>query len=941
MASPGSGDAAAPMVEDVFSIEPYMGFGAGYDSPFPSGFNVNYGVDGYYSTYFPGADGNTSYLNGDANNMLNVGSVDFCVEMWVKSKSLGTSMDGNKYYTLWQLHHPDGTGTGNLALQLQPNGSGGGSEQAVRAGNGSYDTGAPGGGTTTVDDGQWHHIALVRKHGVYLKIYVDGVEQANTTNTLKDQDWSPGGGTQMRWGSWDNSNGRYKGYISNFRYTYGTTVYEANFTPPTAPLTGGTLRCLQGVKPYFNSLPWNENYRITIVPDYGVNAPSMLGENIDWDNGGMIWIKKKNGNPNHHNLFDTERGAKMALYTSHVMGEDTKLGGVSVFTSKGINFVNGADATHQMEDSCSYRAEQYVAWEFKKTPRFFDIVKWDGNNTSGRQLNHGLLCEPGMILVKRTDTNGGWVIYHRGVGYDGNPPENYKLRFDTDTRNTAFSDGWAQTAPTDTKFTIGSDPDLNGTGGSYIAYLFAHDDESEGVIKCGNYSGNGGSKKITLGWEPQYVMLKRTDGGGHWLIYDSARSNLRTYARGNNGASTETNVGRILKADNDAVENSSQDITADGDGFWLPPVDADLNANGSQWVYMAIRRGPMQPVTDAKKVFDTSKGWSNKPAFYSGFQPDAVWYKDRTTSSGTGAYWYNSTKKMGVQPPNANYGAAIIKWTRPEPITTVNHDANFGKDNKGFYDSNSYTEAKHSYMFKRAPQFFDTVGYVGDNAVYNPGYERAIPHSLGVKPELIIVRYFGSATSANPVPTIVNNCGNLPATAAPPYDGVDEKGWKMICDDAGHSPVYTWQNESSGHTPATYMWGSSSDTSTHFYVGGSQGTNKTDHSYMAWLWATCPKVSKVGYYVGTGTNLNVECDFDGEPRIVMINKWNNGNWYTFDSKLQGGMSSGNEYYLDWGFSNSSTDNDYIDPYSGGFTVTNQANTTLNVTGHYYTFLAIA
>ena len=183
MASPGSGDAAAPMVEDVFSIEPYMGFGAGYDSPFPSGFNVNYGVDGYYSTYFPGADGNTSYLNGDANNMLNVGSVDFCVEMWVKSKSLGTSMDGNKYYTLWQLHHPDGTGTGNLALQLQPNGSGGGSEQAVRAGNGSYDTGAPGGGTTTVDDGQWHHIALVRKHGVYLKIYVDG------NNTLKKKDY--------------------------------------------------------------------------------------------------------------------------------------------------------------------------------------------------------------------------------------------------------------------------------------------------------------------------------------------------------------------------------------------------------------------------------------------------------------------------------------------------------------------------------------------------------------------------------------------------------------------------------------------------------------------------------------------------------------------------------------------------------------------------------
>tara|TARA_Y100000768_G_scaffold146905_2_gene109612 strand:- start:216 stop:3068 length:2853 start_codon:yes stop_codon:yes gene_type:complete len=941
MASAGSGDAAAPYVEDVFSMDPYFGYGGGYDSPFPSGFNTNYGKDGYYSTYFPGDSGNSSYITGDADPGANPGSVDFCVEMWIKCPPLGTGTDGNKYHTLWQLDWNSGTGANNLAIQLQFNGSSG---MNVRAGNGNWDTGI--GNTDAVDDRQWHHIALVRSFNTspaYMRIYVDGVQSVNNTGSIATADFSPSGGSRFRWGSWDNSNGRYKGYISNFRYTYGAVVYSAPFTPPTAPLTGGTLRCLQGAKPYLNSLPRDQSWRMTINSDYTVNTPSLLGEDIDWTDGGMVWIKKKEGNGSHHNLFDTERGATKVLYTSHPNQEDTKVGGVSAFTSKGINFVNGADPNHQMEDSCTYRALEYMSWGFKKTPRFFDMVKWNGNDTSGRQLNHTLSCEPGMILVKRTDANGDWVIYHRGVGYDGNPPENYKLGFNQDTRNTSFSDGWAQTAPTEHKFTIGSDANINATGGSYIAYLFAHDDESEGVIKCGNYTGNGGTNKVTLGWEPQYVMLKRTDGSSHWLILDSARSNLRTYARGNDGASTETNVGRVLKADSDVVENSSQDITADATGFWLPPTNADLNATGSQWVYMAIRRGPMQPITDAKKVFATSKGWANKPAFYSGFEPDAVWHKDASSSNqGTAGWWYVTTRKIGQQPPNANFGGGLVKWTMPEPHAFMSSEMDYGKDNKGFYHGGNATESRHSLLFKRAPQFFDTVGYVGNNTNYNPGYERAIPHSLGVKPELIITRYFGSSTSASPQATIVNNCGNLPATAAPPYDGVDEKGWKMICDDAGHSPVYTWQNESSGHTPATYMWGSSSDTNTHFYVGGSPGTNKTDHSYMAWLWATCPKVSKVGYYVGTGTDLDIECDFDGEARFVMINKWNNGNWYLFDSKLGSGITGGNTSFLDWGFSTSQNNsNDYIDPYTGGFTVNHFANTTINVTGHYYTFIAIA
>ena len=37
---------------------------------------------------------------------------------------------------------------------------------------------------------------------------------------------------------------------------------------------------------------------------------------------------------------------------------------------------------------------------------------------------------------------------------------------------------WYDTAPTTTQFTLGYNSNVNASGGSYVAYLWAHDDTS-------------------------------------------------------------------------------------------------------------------------------------------------------------------------------------------------------------------------------------------------------------------------------------------------------------------------------------------------------------------------------------------------------------------------------------------------------------------------------
>jgi hypothetical protein len=99
----------------------------------------------------------------------------------------------------------------------------------------------PGNATVSTDTplNKWQHVAIVRYNGD-ITIYLDGVAAYTATDAGNYAD------TTLVLGNYANF--RWHGFISNFRIVKGTSLYNANFTPPTAPTTAvsGTQVLLNG-----------------------------------------------------------------------------------------------------------------------------------------------------------------------------------------------------------------------------------------------------------------------------------------------------------------------------------------------------------------------------------------------------------------------------------------------------------------------------------------------------------------------------------------------------------------------------------------------------------------------------------------------------------------------------------------------------------------------
>ena len=75
---------------------------------------------------------------------------------------------------------------------------------------------------------------------------------------------------------------------------------------------------------------------------------------------------------------------------------------------------------------------------------------------------------------------------------------------------------------------LGSDGETGGSSTDYVAYVFAHDDQSfgengdEAIIKCGSFT-EGTDVSVDLGFEPQWLMYKCSSSSDNWYIIDSMR----------------------------------------------------------------------------------------------------------------------------------------------------------------------------------------------------------------------------------------------------------------------------------------------------------------------------------------------------------------------------------------------------------------------------------
>jgi len=612
------------------------------------------------------------------------------------------------------------------------------------------------------------------------------------------------------------------------------------------------------------------------------------------ETGGLIWSKRRSTSQDHY-LVDTERGFANFLASNQVNPQySSGSNGIKSFNTNGYNI--GSDNAYNNNTST------YCSWTFLKQEGFFDVVVWDGDGTgAGRVISHNLGSVPGMIILKAYVHPSGvgntdWRVYHRKLN-GGTNPEQYGIYLNS-TGTEDVRAWWNNTAPTSTQFTIGGGQDANGSGGKYVAYLFAHDaqdfgeNSDESIIKCGSYTGNGSTTGpvIDLGFEPQFLILKNVTTGLNWLMFDT----MRGLVSGGNDEYLKPNA-------SDSAGNLDF-LSVNSTGFQIDSSYNDLNKSGDTFIYVAIRR-PNKPASEfaATDLFDVSaySGAGAGTSVTTGFPVDFTWVKNR--SSGYHEIWdrLRGARKYLFANSTASEGTAFSsadQWLHDYMDKFIWS----GADSYASASSNTYV----AWNLKRAPGFFDvSIAPLG-------GALNQVAHNLGVVPELVIGKVRSGGTG----------------------------GWSVYQPNETNGPFgYLSTNGAftnyaiDGSTPLTA-------TATHIT---SVDSGSSSISAIYYVFASVAGISKVGTYSGTGSDVNVDCGFSAGARFVLVKrKDGTGDWYLYDSER--GIVAGDDPYL---VSNSDaaevTNTDYIDPLSSGFTITSSAPAALNTSGGTYIFLAIA
>jgi hypothetical protein len=606
--------------------------------------------------------------------------------------------------------------------------------------------------------------------------------------------------------------------------------------------------------------------------------------------GGAVFIKKRAANFGANSgtaVLSTALGNNVLL--THVTNALQSYPGTFIFGSSGFNPNTSWTTTNQEGDT-------YASWTFRKQPKFFDVVTYTGNGVNGRQISHTLGSVPGCIIVKRTDTTANWAVYHRSNDSGGSDPQNYALYLNT--TDGQFGAGfWNNTAPTATVFTVANDSRVNADGGTYVAYVLAHNaggfglTGTDNVISCGSWTGNGAEfgPLVNLGYEPQWILLKNVDSGTeNWIVIDNMRGMAVELG-------TEDSGDLLLFPNTSGAEINRGRIRPEATGF--TPRNF-LNVSSNKYIYIAIRRGPMKVPTDGTSVFSpiAYTGNGTTQVLTTGVNTDLGWFKQRNGTrwptlidklrGGSAALYSNSTLQEEI------FARLLFGNTT---VTSYNNDA----------EINGSGNTMVGWTMTRAPGFFDEVCYTGT------GSARTVAHNLTVVPEMMIVKVRSSS----------NN-------------------WAVYHKDLGNTKYLNLDSTAAADTFP--LWNDTTPTASVFSLGTNSTVNSFAGSTYVWYgFATCPGVSKVGSFTGTGATQVIDCGFTGGARFVLIKATSTtGNWLVWDSAR--GIVSGNDPYLALNSTAAEvTNTDWVDTAASGFELSNAGGNLANSSGVSYVFLAIS
>ena len=276
-----------------------------------------------------------------------------------------------------------------------------------------------------------------------------------------------------------------------------------------------------------------------------------------------LLVHKWTGSSREWDVADRLRGRTKFLKTDENGAEATEAGFLSGF-DRMVGYKTGSNGTP------FYTSVDSVAYFFKRAPKFFDVVAYSGDGTSSRNIKHNLTVAPELIFLKNRTSGGGGAGWIAGVASLGND----EGALHSDGQFNAYN--LITTYSTTTFTAANADEQINKSGETYVAYLFA---TLAGISKVGTYSGTGSDVNVDCGFTSgaRFVLVKRTNSSGDWFVWDSTRGIVAgndPYVLFNTTAAEVTNT--------DYIDPLSSGFTITSN------AGSDLNTSGGTYLFLAI-----------------------------------------------------------------------------------------------------------------------------------------------------------------------------------------------------------------------------------------------------------------------------------------------------------------------------------------------------------------
>jgi hypothetical protein len=723
--------------------------------------------------------------------------------------------------------------------------------------------------------GTWHHVVAVENSGT-TTVYVDGTSVAtdsgsNNTNTSPTANLNFGGRDDFA----SSSNERMDGKIDDVRiYSDALTSAEVGYiyNNTTASIPTDNLEAYykfdgdaRDEQQLYDGVASNVTYA------YDGTATNVTYQEATKFSPDLVWIKNRDQADNHI-LSDAVRGINLPLVPNGTNAEGAGTGYVTSYDSTGFTlgsqgsvntnnedyaawcFNAGTDAAASNTDGVTSGSVTAVTSTVKANQDAgFSICEFTTPSSGKPSWGHGLSQAPELIIVKNAANTGHWMAWLPSI------LGQKELRF-TNAAATSYSPDFISVDSS--KIDLGSGSFNIGASSRHINYNFHSVD---GFQKVGSYTGTGADNAVVTGFQPSFVMIKRTDSTGNWWVFDNERGNNKgiranlSNAEDTTDADANTYEYRINFLSN-GFEYEIDDSTS---------ASPDLNASSGTFIYLAIAADPDETTPTVENSFDvvTYTGTGNTQSIATDFKPDFVWIKGRSDAEGARLFDTIRGANNAIF-SNSTGGEAAVTG---ELTSLDSNGFTLGSNENVNQSSQTYV----AWCWKAGdhddslPQIntegtIDSVVSVNDAAgfsivKFNGGNTSGttVGHGLSSAPELIIVKNTSDIASW---PVLTQTGYTIGATTF----------------TLSASSNYLALNSTTGYISYTFDQ----------QLGGTNNGGLASDVLIAYCFTSITGYQKVGSYTGTGSTVTVTTGF--APRFVMIKRTDSsGDWVIYDTQRGG------------------------------------------------------